>query len=129
MHKLKQIVILSLLLSVSFHFTATAQYTSKKIKSKHQLYTDSLKQVNYDYIFPILGQGAYKKGFDIPYPVGIMANFMWMKQHIIIDNLQLGLLTDNQDIPLTEVDFIEFGIIRILLTLLMLGRICGFSLS
>ncbi len=54
-------------LSIGFH-SITAQYTSKKIKTKHQTYTDSLKQVDYKYVFPILGQGAYKKGFDIPYP-------------------------------------------------------------
>lgn len=38
-----------------------------------------------------------------------MGNFLWMKQGLIIDNLQLGLQTDNQDIPLTSVGFIEFG--------------------
>jgi len=88
---------------------ANAQYTTTKIKSKHQVYTDSLKEVKYDYKFPILGQGAYSKGFDIPYPVGIMGNFMWMDQGIVIDNMQLGLKTDAIDIPLTPVDFIQFG--------------------
>lgn len=87
----------------------TAQYTNKKVKTKHQIYTDSLKQVDYKYVFPILGQGAYKKGFDIPYPVGLMANYMWMRQNILFDNMQLGLQSDNLDIPLTDVDFIEFG--------------------
>ena len=86
-----------------------AQYTSKKVRTVHQVYTDSLKSVDYNYMFPILGQGAYSKGFDIPYPVGIMANGIWMDQGLVIDNMQLGLLTDNQDIPLTPTDFIEFG--------------------
>lgn len=86
-----------------------SQYASTKIKSKHEAYTDSLKQVEYDYIFPILGQGAYRKGFDIPYPAGLMANYMWMKQNLIFDNMQLGIKTDNLDIPLTDVEFIEFG--------------------
>lgn len=86
-----------------------AQYTSKKVKSKYQVYTDSLKQVEYNYTFPILGQGAYRKGFDIPYPVGIMGNYMWLEQGLLIDNLQLGLKTDDRDIPLTPVDFIDFG--------------------
>ena len=88
---------------------ANAQYASTKIKSKHEVYTDSLKQVEYNYTFPILGQGAYKKGFDIPYPVGLMANYMWMEQNLVFDNMQLGLKTDNLDIPLTPVEFIEFG--------------------
>ncbi len=95
-------------------FTATlpvvnAQYTSTKVKSEYQNYRDSLKEVEYDHIFPLFGQQAYKKGFDIPYPAGIMANYLWMSQSIVIDNLQLGLETNNQDIPLTNVDFIEFG--------------------
>ncbi|MCP4485684.1 MAG: hypothetical protein GY823_14210, partial [Flavobacteriaceae bacterium] len=50
--------------------TVLGQYSSTMIKTKHQVYTDSLKQVEYNYIFPIFGQGAYEKGFDIPYPVG-----------------------------------------------------------
>lgn len=86
-----------------------AQYATTKIKSKHQAYTDSLKQVKYDNVFPIWGQKAYEKGFDIPYPTGLMVNYLYVKQGLIIDNMQLGLKTDNIDLPLTNVDFIEFG--------------------
>ncbi len=109
MSKLRQSTILLFLIAVVLHSNADAQYVSKKLRTKHQAYTDSLKQVKYDYIFPILGQEAYSQGFDIPYPVGMMANYMWMRQGLLIDNLQLGLLTDNRDVPLTEVDFIQFG--------------------
>lgn len=91
-------------------FTALrGQYANTKVKSINEAYTDSLKQVEYKYTFPFLGQGAYNKGFDIPYPAGIMGNYMWLKQNIIIDNLQLGIKTDELDIPLTDVDFIKFG--------------------
>lgn len=104
--KTNLLLVVSLLLFTTY---VSGQYSTKKVKSKYQIYTDSLKQVEYNYIFPILGQAAYKKGFDIPYPAGIMGNFMWLKQGILIENLQLGIKTDNQDIPLTPVDFIEFG--------------------
>jgi len=67
-----------------------AQYTSKKVRSIHQAYTDSLKNVEYNYIFPVLGQGAYSEGYDIPYPFGIMANYFWTNQGILVNNLQLG---------------------------------------
>ncbi len=107
-NKYKNVILVVLVLMLGFQ-VSKGQYASKKIKTKHQIYTDSLKSVEYNYVFPILGQGAYKKGFDIPYPMGIMGNFMWMKQGVVIDNLQLGLQTQNQDIPLTSVDFIEFG--------------------
>lgn len=97
------------LFSLLCNFKSTAQYVNTKIKTKHEAYIDSLKQVDYDYIFPILGQGAYRKGFDIPYPAGLMANYMWLKQNLIFDNMQLGIKTDELDIPLTDVEFIEFG--------------------
>ena len=87
-----------------------AQYATRKVSKEKQAYTDSLKQVNYDYIFPILGQKAYKAGFDIPYPIGVMGNYIWMNQGLLLNNMQLGLTTDTKDIPLTNVDeFIKFG--------------------
>ena len=33
--------------------SSSAQYTSTMVKTKHQAYTDSLKQVDYTYTFPI----------------------------------------------------------------------------
>ncbi|RLD58637.1 MAG: hypothetical protein DRJ05_07705 [Bacteroidetes bacterium] len=87
----------------------SAQYATTKVKTKHQAYTDSLKNVEYNYVFPIWGQEAYKQGFDIPYPMGIMTNFLWMDQGIVIDNMQLGLKSDSLDIPMTAIDFIGFG--------------------
>ena len=103
-----------LILTITFFsLEGKAQYASTKVKSKHEAYKDSLKQaaaaaVEYNYVFPILGQKVYKKGFDIPYPVGIMGNFMWMQQEVLLNNLQLGLKSENYDIPLTNVDFIQF---------------------
>ena len=107
--KMKRIFIIGLLFALLFVENSYAQYANTKIMDKNQAYTDSLKQVKYDNIFPIWGQKAYEKGFDIPYPTGIMTNYMYIKQGIVVENLRLGLLTENQDIPLTGVDFIEFG--------------------
>lgn len=109
--KLKNHIILYCYLIVALFFGqyGYAQYATTKIKSKHEAYIDSLKQVKYDNIFPIWGQKAYEKGFDIPYPTGFMLNYMYIKQGLIIDNLRLGIQTDNLDIPLTGVDFVKFG--------------------
>jgi len=96
-------------LMIFIPFSVAAQFASKKISKKEQAYVDSLKQIDYPYLFPIWGQKIYQKGFDIPYPAGIMTNFMWIQQGILIDNMQLGLKTESVDIPLTPVDFIEFG--------------------
>lgn len=106
---MKRIVIIGFLFAIIFVEYTHAQYANTKIMDKNQAYTDSLKQVKYDNIFPIWGQKAYEKGFDIPYPTGIMVNYFYVKQGIVVENLRLGLLTENQDIPLTGVDFIEFG--------------------
>ena len=99
-----------ILIMTSFFVPHTqAQYATRKVKEIHDAYTDSLKQVKYDNVFPAFGQKIYKKGFDIPYPTGIMVNYIYLKQGLVIDNMRLGILTENMDIPLTGVDFIEFG--------------------
>jgi hypothetical protein len=85
-----------------------AQYSSVQLSKKQQHYTDSLKKVVYKHTFPILGQKAYSLGVDMPYPGGVMANYFYANQGLIIENLQLGLQTSNQDIPLTPVNFIGF---------------------
>ena len=100
---------LCLMAMLFFNESAEAQYASRKLSKKQQAYTDSLKNVEYNYIFPILGQQAYSQGFDIPYPVGLMGNFIWMKQGLIMENFQLGIKSENADLPLTPVDFIDFG--------------------
>ena len=91
-----------------------AQYSSKRVKSKYQAYTDSLKHHNYNRVFPFWGDKAYKKGFDIPYPLGFMANYFWVNQGIIVDNFKLGF--DNAaggpfDFPLQELSdsILDFG--------------------
>jgi len=109
---MKTILKFTLTLTIAFLINSTcfAQYANTKVRSKHQAYTDSLKQVEYNHIFPIWGQGAYKKGFDIPYPAGGMLNYIWMKQSLILENMQLGFDGTNGDIPLTNVDdLIKFG--------------------
>jgi len=109
MKNLIQTGIIVLMLLSFFNESSNAQFAKRKISKKQQSYTDSLKQVEYNYIFPILGQQAYRRGFDIPYPAGLMANYIWMKQGIVIENFQLGVQSENVDIPMTPVDFIDFG--------------------
>ena len=94
--------------------TGYAQYATKRVKSKHQAYTDSIKQVNYNYVFPFWGTKAYKKGFDLQYPIGFMGNFFWVNQGILIENIKLGF--DNAhdgvfDFPLTPLSdsIVAFG--------------------
>ena len=106
---MKNSKLLVLLAFILFLQHLNAQYATTKVKEIHEAYTDSLKQVKYDNVFPIWGQKIYQKGFDIPYPTGVMVNYLYIKQGLLIDNMRLGLKTENIDLPLTGVDFIEFG--------------------
>jgi hypothetical protein len=97
---------LLLLFLIVFGSCAIAQYSEYSKNPFHERYHDSLKRMNYPYTFPLWGKKAYKKGFDIPYPWGIGANYFWARQQIKIDNIKVGF-NDRPPIDLTDV--IEFG--------------------
>lgn len=59
---------------------------------------------NYDQIFPIWGKQAAEKGFDLPHPVGVTINGLYMNQNILISNLGLS----SGENPTQSVDFIKF---------------------
>lgn len=59
---------------------------------------------DYDNIFPIWGRKAIEQGFDLPLPVGINLNFLYMHQDIAISDLGLSV---NEN-PTQVVDFISF---------------------
>src|SRR5215204_2721879 len=86
--------------------TVQAQYSDYLKNPFHEAYHDSLKMMNYPYTFPLWGKKAYKKGFDIPYPWGIGANYFWAKQEVKIDNIYVGF-NDNPPVDFTGV--IQFG--------------------
>ena len=72
--------------------SVTGQQGSRKILSeKHQRYYDSLKNHDYNRVFPIAGDKVYKRGFDIPFPFGIMFNAFYGKQDLIIENVKVGV--------------------------------------
>lgn len=79
-----------------------------KLGPKRQAYVDSIKNSNYKWMFPIWGKKVAKKGFDIPYPVGIMLNSYGGSQQIRITDLQVGF-NDSKLVPL---DFIKFGEVK-----------------
>jgi hypothetical protein len=64
----------------------------------------------YPYRFPILGAAAFEKGFDIPLPAGIMVNYFFGVQDILIPDISVGFADGLlPDIPLTDVTrLIEF---------------------
>ena len=59
----------------------------------------------YNNRFPIWGRKAIERGFDLPYPVGINLNAIYLSQEIDITNI--GLSTGSN--PTVPVSFIEFS--------------------
>ena len=65
-------------------------FSNKVVGKKNADLADSLKKAEYPYILPILGKGATRKGFDLPYSAGIGINYLWQESDIIINNLNVG---------------------------------------
>jgi len=65
-------------------------FSNKVVGDKNADVIDSLKNLEYPYVLPILGKKATKAGFDLPYPFGININYLWQKSDIVINNLEIG---------------------------------------
>jgi hypothetical protein len=100
MNKRNIYAIVGLLLILSSPVLQGQNVSTKKIGDKHSAYIDSLKATPYPWHLPILGDKVRQLGFDIPYPNGIMVNYVVGSQYITLDNLEVGLDRDN----LTNVD-------------------------
>lgn len=67
----------------------------------------------WDHFFPIWGDRAVERGFDIPYPVGIGADFFTQRFDVTITDLQLSL----GDSPLVPIDIVTFDEAETVLTM------------
>jgi hypothetical protein len=92
--------IVGLILLLSSPIVKAQNVSRKRVGDQHKTYTDSLKATPYPWQFPILGAKLRKMGFDIPYPNGLMVNYVIGSQYITLDNLNVGPSPDN----LTNVD-------------------------
>ena len=67
----------------------------------------------YPYKLPILGAKAYKKGYKLPLPHGIMINSIWNKQNIVLENFEMAFLPRgevfNEDMYQDWSEIIVFG--------------------
>lgn len=67
-----------------------AQGAQKIFNPVHNAYFDSIKQMDYPYVFPILGKGAAKRGYDLPYAYGISGIYFTQRQEILITRTLIG---------------------------------------
>ncbi|TLX70837.1 hypothetical protein E9993_21615 [Labilibacter sediminis] len=69
----------------------TAQnYSNKVTEKRKQEIIDSLKNTDYPYLLPILGDKVTKLGFDIPYSAGLSVQYVNQKSDILISDLHVG---------------------------------------
>jgi hypothetical protein len=89
---MKQLYIICTLAFLAVSTLLNAQGGARKhVSEKHERYYDSLKNTPYDRALPIWGDKVYKKGFDLPFPFGIMINNYVVKQDIEISNIHIGI--------------------------------------
>ncbi|QCK17072.1 hypothetical protein DCC35_12115 [Mangrovivirga cuniculi] len=69
-------------------------------------YFDSLEQMEYNKILPVLGKQAYKRGYDIQYAYGISGVYFTQTQEIQIDRTLIGF-NDGELVDLS--DFVVFA--------------------
>ena len=94
MNKAKTAVLLVVMFTLISTLVEAQNIMKKEINPKYKAYTDSLKKVPYKWRLPIMGQKLRSRGFDIPYPNGIMLNAYFAKQQIILENLAIGTEQD-----------------------------------
>ncbi len=98
--------LLTLVIAVLCSTAALGQYS--------QYHKVDSAEIKYPYRFPLLGEKAVKKGFDLPYPFGGMLNFFTAKQDITIPEVAVGFTGNGfPAVPLTDVtDLVEFGTVN-----------------
>lgn len=72
----------------------------------YKAYYDSLKEMDYPYIFPILGKKAYKRGYDLPFAYGMSGIYFTQRQEIIIEQTSIGF-NGGEMVDVSK--FIKFG--------------------
>jgi hypothetical protein len=88
----RRIRITILLLIISFSASkVVAQGAQKVFNDYHDQYFDSLKKMDYPYVFPILGKGAYSRGYDLPHAYGLSVIYFTQTQEINITETKIGI--------------------------------------
>lgn len=93
-----------------FFFQANAQIFSKITGKNNRAYRDSIRQIEYAYVMPILGDKIRKAGYNLPEPAGLMIGTYWQQQELTLSNLSIGL-GDGNDMENID-DWTEFKSIK-----------------
>jgi hypothetical protein len=92
--RIRKITSVLLMVFLSTLFAQAQNVAHKHTSPAKKAYTDSLSKIPYDYTLPILGEKLRKMGFDLPYPNGLMINYIVGSQFITLSDLAVGLDSD-----------------------------------
>ena len=67
------------------------QVSPKVVEKRYQEYLDSIQEVDYAYVFPLLGDNARKAGVDLQKPGGVMLGYLRQTQDLSLSNLSVSL--------------------------------------
>lgn len=97
-----------LILIVSSFFMTVYSQTDGGVKfmPKQGELFESTTQLNNPYLLPVWGERLGKKGFFLPYPIGVMLNCYMGEQDVAISDLAIGINDANGNviIPTTSLD-------------------------
>lgn len=85
---------------------AHAQGAQKIFNPLYEEYYDSLKAMDYPYVFPFLGKGAYSRGYDLQHAWGASAIYFTQQQQILIESTAVGF-GGSELVDISQ--FIKFG--------------------
>lgn len=74
------------------------------VEAKAAEYRDSIRNEPYPYVLPIFASRVQKKGIDMPLPLGISANYVYLASKLNLTNISLAL--GNSDYA--NLDFLKF---------------------
>ena len=102
MTKFGSLAIFTLILMLSYVHLWAQMGSQRYMDERLDEFSDSLKSSEYPYMFPAFGDNVMEKGFDIPFPHGVMLNIVQSKQDLLIEDLAVGIngseLVDLSDI-------------------------------
>ncbi|WP_232825792.1 hypothetical protein [Algoriphagus litoralis] len=104
--KLYQLITILFFSTFGVVSTSFSQGAQKIFNPLYEEYFDSLKNMDYPYVFPILGAGAAKRGYDLPFVWGASAIYFTQQQQILIESTSVGF-GGSELVDISQ--FIKFG--------------------
>lgn len=87
-----------------YYFIILLAYLTVSIPAFSQGIDSTQIGKEYPYHLPILGAKAYQKGYKLPLPLGVMANYIYTKQNIVLENFEMFVQRPGEAVP-TDAEF------------------------